>query len=61
MEDEIHIVSFFVDPVWVPESWHEDGTEACRRAGFLLEHEHDKVKVRFSDGSTLEDTWIPEE
>jgi len=55
MDEEIHIVSFFEDPVWIPDSWHEDGVEACRRAGFLLEHEHDKVRVMFADGSILEE------
>ena len=45
---------------WLTESVHDDPIEACRRAGFVLEHLHDRVRILFEDGTVLEEQDIPD-
>ena len=54
-EEHLHQVQFEHHGIWVPESWHELEIRALRRAGFVLQHIHDHVRVIFSDGTILED------
>jgi len=54
-EELLHQVQYEHLGTWIPESWHDREIDALRRAGFVLEHIHDHVRVIFSDGTILED------
>ena len=54
--EALHRVEFKMGDIWVPDGFFDRERDALHRAGFVLEHMHDHVRICFPDGTFLEDT-----